>query len=92
MIICIISFYSIPEVLFAQIWSKYQEESIKVTSLPEVNESGPLKSEYLDVIISDIRTKNGFSFSVQILNTEGEYVVCPVTLISLFQKLHLWRK
>ena len=34
-------------------------------------EAGPLKSEYLDIIVSDVRTTNGFAFSVQILNTEG---------------------
>ena len=33
----------------------------------------PMKSEYLDVIISDVRTNNGFGFSVQILNTEGRF-------------------
>jgi len=38
---------------------------------PAETETGPLKSEYLDVIISDIRTANGLGFSVQILNTEG---------------------
>lgn len=31
----------------------------------------PLKSEYIDIIISDVRAKNGLSFSVQVLNTEG---------------------
>jgi len=35
------------------------------------NEAGPLKSEYLDVIVSDVRVRNDFAFSVQILNTEG---------------------
>lgn len=30
-----------------------------------------LKPEYLDIIISDVRTKNGLAFSIQILNTEG---------------------
>jgi len=34
-----------------------------------------MKSEYLDVIISDVRTNNGFSFSVQILNTEGGFLL-----------------
>ena len=33
--------------------------------------NGPLKTEYIDVIISDVRTKPNFAFSVQILNTEG---------------------
>ena len=30
-----------------------------------------LKTEYIDVIISDVRTTNGLGFSVQILGTEG---------------------
>ncbi|KAF8919792.1 hypothetical protein CPB85DRAFT_720768 [Mucidula mucida] len=52
------------------IWKDY-DESAEVE--PEVQEdaNGPLKSEYLDVIVSDIRAKNDFTFSVQILNTEG---------------------
>ena len=33
--------------------------------------TGPLKTEYLDVIVSDVHTRNGFGFSIQILNTEG---------------------
>jgi len=37
------------------------------------NKASPLKSEYLDIIVSDVKTNNGFSFSVQILNTEGEH-------------------
>jgi len=31
----------------------------------------PLKAEYQDVIISDVRISTGLTFSVQILNTEG---------------------
>lgn len=54
------------------IWSDYDEEASKAAEVPEdKNETGPLKPEYLDVIISDVRTRNGFGFSVQILNTEG---------------------
>ena len=56
-----------------QIWSNYDEDAEKAAqTLAEVDESGALKPEYLDVIISDVRTRNGFTFSVQILNTEGE--------------------
>ncbi|PPQ63489.1 hypothetical protein CVT24_005146, partial [Panaeolus cyanescens] len=53
------------------IWSDFDEEAVKQEASDEENESGPLKSEYLDVIVSDVRTKNGFTFSVQILNTDG---------------------
>ncbi|KAF9481526.1 hypothetical protein BDN70DRAFT_830817 [Pholiota conissans] len=55
------------------VWSTYDEETAKAaeTVVENDSEAGPLKSEYLDVIVSDVRTKNGFAFSVQILNTEG---------------------
>jgi staphylococcal nuclease domain-containing protein 1 len=55
------------------IWSEYDEEAEKAAAAVEASQSdtGPLKSEYLDIIISDVRTRNGLNFSVQILNTEG---------------------
>ncbi|KAF8622718.1 hypothetical protein AX15_006809 [Amanita polypyramis BW_CC] len=54
------------------VWSTYDEEAEKAAQAQaNADESGALKTEYLDVIISDVRTRNGFSFSVQILNTEG---------------------
>ena len=37
----------------------------------EEGDPAALKTEYLDVIVSDVRTTNGLGFSVQILNTEG---------------------
>ena len=37
----------------------------------ESNDGQALKTDYMDIIISDVRTSNGLSFSVQILNTEG---------------------
>lgn len=53
----------------------YDEEAERVAyAQAEADESGALKPEYLDVIISDVRTRNGFSFSVQILNTEGKLI------------------
>jgi len=39
----------------------------------EVGDPAALKTEYLDIIISDVRTTNGLGFSVQILNTEGTF-------------------
>ena len=39
----------------------------------EEGDPAALKTEYLDIIISDVRTTNGLGFSVQILNTEGIY-------------------
>jgi len=39
----------------------------------EEGDPAALKTEYLDVIVSDVRTTNGLGFSVQILNTEGRY-------------------
>lgn len=37
----------------------------------EEEDTGALKTDYQDIIISDVRTHNGVNFSVQILNTEG---------------------
>ncbi|CAA7259116.1 unnamed protein product [Cyclocybe aegerita] len=55
------------------IWKDYDEETAKAAEVAEENEgdSGPLKSDYHDVIVSDVRTQSGFGFSVQILDTEG---------------------
>ncbi|KAF7315577.1 Transcriptional factor [Mycena indigotica] len=51
------------------IWTDFdgEEEKVEETTI----ETGPLKREYIDVIISDVRTTAGLAFSVQILNTEG---------------------
>ena len=54
-----------------QIWKDYDEEAEKVAEIPVEDANGPLKTEYIDIIISDVRTKPNFAFSVQILNTEG---------------------
>ncbi|KAJ7703098.1 hypothetical protein B0H17DRAFT_1157205 [Mycena rosella] len=54
----------------AEIWKEYDEEAEKAEA-PAEAVAGPLKTEYIDVIISDVRTANGLGFSVQILNTEG---------------------
>ncbi|KAI0311712.1 hypothetical protein OF83DRAFT_1149705 [Amylostereum chailletii] len=53
------------------VWSDYDEEAAKAAEAPAEDDAAPLKPEFLDVIVSDVRTKNGFAFSVQILNTEG---------------------
>ncbi|KDR75802.1 hypothetical protein GALMADRAFT_248516 [Galerina marginata CBS 339.88] len=55
------------------IWSDYDEEAAKAAegAVEDEVETGALKPEYLDVIVSDVRTKNGFQFSVQVLNTQG---------------------
>ncbi|GLB37511.1 putative tudor domain containing protein [Lyophyllum shimeji] len=53
------------------VWHDYDETAEKAEKEVEVSETGPLKTEYIDVIISDVRLKPGFAFSVQILNTEG---------------------
>jgi staphylococcal nuclease domain-containing protein 1 len=45
-------------------------------TVPPDEEAAALKSEYLDVIVSDVRTNNGLGFSVQILNTEGGFILC----------------
>ncbi|KAI0305558.1 transcription factor [Multifurca ochricompacta] len=53
------------------IWSDYDEAAAKQVEAESEEDHGARKPEYRDVIVSDVRTKNGFSFSVQILNTEG---------------------
>lgn len=55
-----------------QIWKDY-DESVEQEVTPKDDAAEPLKPEYMDVIISDVRTNPSFSFSVQILNTEGLY-------------------
>ena len=54
-----------------QIWKDYDEQAEQVAEAPAEQDSGALKTEYLDVTVSDVRTKPSFAFSVQILNTEG---------------------
>ncbi|KAI0093340.1 transcription factor [Irpex rosettiformis] len=55
-----------------KIWEDYDAEAQEAEAAAEQEEeSGPLKSEYQDIIISDVRTHNGVNFSIQILNTEG---------------------
>ncbi|KIJ39936.1 hypothetical protein M422DRAFT_75809 [Sphaerobolus stellatus SS14] len=51
------------------LWADY-DEAAEQEEVPQ-NENEPLKPEYMDVIISDVRTGPSFGFSVQILNTEG---------------------
>ncbi|KAI9442378.1 transcription factor [Lactarius indigo] len=53
------------------IWSDYDETAAKQAEAEPEEDFGARKPEYIDIIISDVRAKNGFSFSVQILNTEG---------------------
>ncbi|KAH9929310.1 transcription factor [Amylocystis lapponica] len=53
------------------IWSDYDEQAEVIAKAPQEGDVDALKPEYLDVIISDVRTNNGLNFSVQILNTEG---------------------
>lgn len=57
-------------------WEDYDEEAEKAAQAPVEDASAPLKPEYIDVIISDVRTKSGLSFSVQVLNTEGGSYSC----------------
>ncbi|KIK67322.1 hypothetical protein GYMLUDRAFT_37413 [Collybiopsis luxurians FD-317 M1] len=52
------------------LWQDYDETAEQAAEAVPETEAAALKSNYLDVIISDVRTAN-FGFSVQILNTEG---------------------
>ena len=58
----------------AQIWSDYDEAAAKQAEVEVEDDVDARKPEYIDVIVSDVRTKNGFNFSVQILNTEGKII------------------
>lgn len=50
------------------VWKHYVEEAeVEVVE----QDAGALKTQYIDVIISDVRTSPQFGFSVQILNNEG---------------------
>ncbi|KAH7888601.1 hypothetical protein F5I97DRAFT_1853998 [Phlebopus sp. FC_14] len=53
------------------IWQDYDEEEQTAQAAFAEDAVSALKAEYLDIIISDVRTQNGLNFSVQILNTEG---------------------
>ncbi|KAJ4483316.1 hypothetical protein J3R30DRAFT_1762437 [Lentinula aciculospora] len=52
------------------LWQDYDEAAEKAAEVAPEIEANPLKTNYIDIIISDVRTSN-FGFSVQILNTEG---------------------
>jgi staphylococcal nuclease domain-containing protein 1 len=55
-----------------QIWSSFVEETAKSPrDAADEKRLDPLKAEYLDVIVTDIQTRNGLGFSVQILNSVG---------------------
>lgn len=56
-------------------WSDYDEEAEKAAAeaAPTDGDIAALKTEYLDIIVSDVRVTNGFGLSVQILNTEGMF-------------------
>jgi staphylococcal nuclease domain-containing protein 1 len=57
-----------------KLWENYDGAPEKAARAPPTEDDpGRLKSEYLDAIISDVRAENGFSFSVQISNTEGMF-------------------
>ncbi|KAG8953517.1 hypothetical protein FRC04_002359 [Tulasnella sp. 424] len=50
------------------VWKHYVEEAeVEVVE----QDAGALKTQYIDVIVSDVRTAPQFGFSVQILNNEG---------------------
>ncbi|KAL5528449.1 hypothetical protein ACEPAF_7585 [Sanghuangporus sanghuang] len=55
------------------LWKDYDPETEAAAEEEErsAQDIQALKTEYLDVIISDVRTRDGLSFSVQVLNTEG---------------------
>ncbi|KAI0700878.1 hypothetical protein BC835DRAFT_1404699 [Cytidiella melzeri] len=54
-----------------KIWADYDAEAEVAAAVEQEEDTGALKAEYQDIIISDVRTHNGLNFSIQILNTEG---------------------
>lgn len=60
-------------ITLAKIWKDYDEEAEQAAQVPDDVDTTALKPEYIDIIISDMHTRNGFGFSVQILNTEGTF-------------------
>jgi staphylococcal nuclease domain-containing protein 1 len=56
-----------------QIWKDYDEEAEKAAeaAAAAVDDTTAMKTDYMDVIISDVRPNANLTFSVQILNTEG---------------------
>ncbi|KAH7108122.1 hypothetical protein BKA62DRAFT_781142 [Auriculariales sp. MPI-PUGE-AT-0066] len=53
------------------VWKDHDENAVVAEAQPSASETGPLKTELMDVILSDIRIAPTFGFSVQILNTDG---------------------
>ena len=59
---------------FLKIWCDHDPEAEAQVEASKGNDEGQaLKTEYLDIIVSAVRTTPSFSFSVQILNTEGQF-------------------
>jgi hypothetical protein len=60
-------------------WKDYDEEKEKAeeAAAAAVDDTSAMKTEYMDVIISDIRPQASLTFSVQILNTEGAVLPRP---------------
>lgn len=56
------------------IWHDYDDEAENVASQTNGNANGdaPARKEYVDVIVSDIRTEPSFSFAVQVLQPGGK--------------------
>ena len=68
-----------------QIWQDFDDTAEQVEAEPEDDGAVP-KTEYQDVIISDVRTGAGLTFSIQILNTEG--IASLETLMRDFSLYH----
>jgi staphylococcal nuclease domain-containing protein 1 len=61
------------QLILVQIWKEYDEEAEKAAEAANnVDDSAPLKTNFMDIIISDVRPAANLTFSVQILNTEGQ--------------------
>jgi staphylococcal nuclease domain-containing protein 1 len=53
------------------LWAEYDEEADAAAQAEAETVDSPLKSDFFDVIVSDVRSHNGLTFSIQKLNTDG---------------------
>jgi staphylococcal nuclease domain-containing protein 1 len=60
-------------------WVEYDGAAVEKPAevAEEVTSNGAEKTEYFDVIVSDVRAKEDLTFSVQKLNTEGKRLLAP---------------
>lgn len=60
---------------FPQIWQDYDGEAEQAAAAASTSTTEPVQArrEYVDIIVSDVRTEPSFSFAVQLLQPGGEF-------------------